>query len=290
MASDPATTTPTIVASPTPQKITLTGPQETLLATLYGRYKDAANPDPILGDKWAAQVVEKVDYDFAKTGMDVNACLSVAVRARLLDEWTSEFLAAHPSATVLHLACGLDSRCLRVPHGPGVRWIDIDLPDVVTLREKLLPVPEGDYRLIAASATDTDKWLVDIPADRPTVTVLEGLTMYLHEEDGRRLFEAIVKRFATPGGQLLFDCYGKIAIRLQNFIKPVKNTGSVLHWGLDDPNLLVQWCPGLKIVDDIQSIKMPGIEKFPLSGRIQMWLVSYLPYLRDAGRMLRYQF
>ncbi|KAH8589923.1 tetracenomycin polyketide synthesis O-methyltransferase tcmP [Bisporella sp. PMI_857] len=264
-------------------KITLTGPQETLLATLYGRSQDAASSNPILGDKWALQLVEKVDYNFAKTGIDATASASVAIRAKLLDQWTSEFLAAHPSATVLHLACGLDSRCLRVQHGPGVRWVDVDLPDVMHLRQQLVPIPEGDYHLLSASHSGR-------PVDRPTVAVFEGLTMYLREDEGRQMVKAIINRFAVTGGQLVFDCYGSIAIRLQRFMKPVKNTGSELHWGIDDPKALEAWCPGLKLVDDLRSVDMPGIGQMPLAARAQAWVVSNMPYLRDAGRMLRYQF
>ena len=278
--------TPSAETPPPPTKVTLTGPQETLLATLYGRSQDAASPQPILGDDWARRTVARIDYDFAKTGMDANACASVSVRASLLDRWTAEFLDAHPSATVLHLACGLDARCLRVTCGPAVRWVDVDLPDVVALRRELIPAPEGDYTLLAASATSVDEWIDDVPADRPTIVVLEGLTMYLREEEGRRLMEAIVKRFSAVGGQLVFDAYGTIGIRLQSFVKPVKNTGSTLHWGIDDGKVLEAWCPGLRLVDELRALEMPGIEKLPLAARMKAWVVSWLPYLRDAGRIL----
>ena len=275
---------------PAPIKITLTGAQETLLATLYGRSEDAAGPQPILGDKWARQVVDNIDYDFAKLGMDAAACVGVAVRASLLDRWTSEFLSTHPSATVLHLACGLDTRGLRVQHGTGVRWIDVDLPDVVSLRRKLIPNPEGDYTLMAASVTKIEEWIDKIPTDRPLIVVLEGLTMYLRPEEGRRLFETIVKRFSGAGGQLVFDAYGTIGIRLQSIVKPVKNTGSTLYWGIDDGKVLEEWCPGLKVVDEFRSCEMPGLQNLAFATRMQLWVMSWVPYLRDFGRMLRYQF
>jgi O-methyltransferase involved in polyketide biosynthesis len=133
--------------------------------------------------------------------------------------------------------------------GPGVRWVDIDLPDVMDLRQQLVPTPEGDYRLLSASVIDVDQWLNSIPADRPTVVVFEGLTMYLHEDEGRRMVDAIVNRFASTGGQLVFDCSGSMVIRLQRFMRPVKNTGSELHWGIDDPKALEARCSGLKLVD-----------------------------------------
>ncbi|MCO1653979.1 class I SAM-dependent methyltransferase [Pseudonocardia humida] len=268
-------------------KVTLSGPQETMLATLCGKARDARATRPILGDRWAAQVLDQVDYDLAKTGMNPTSAAGVALRSRWFDRWTAEFLAAHPRATVLHLACGLDARSLRVAHGPSVRWVDVDLPDVVALRERLLPRPDGDYALVAASVLDED-WLAEVPADRPTVAVAEGLTMYLREPDVRRLVERITGRF--PGGQLLFDVYGTIGIRLQRRVTAVRTSGSRLHWGLDDPRAPLAWHPGLRLLDDVRSVAMPGVEEFPRLGRLQMGLLARIPKLRDVGRVLRYAF
>lgn len=285
-----SSTPPATDSTPTARKVKLTGPEETLLATLYGRAQDANSPNPLLGDRWALQTTAKIDYDFASTGLTATAAASVALRARLLDTWTADFLAVHPVATVIHLGCGLDSRCERVQHGASVRWIDIDLPDTVALRRRLIPAPDGDYTLRAASATELDQWIETVPADRPTIAVFEGLSMYLEEEDAKRMLQGIVSRFALKGGQVSFDAYGSLAIRMQGWMKAVKNTGSELHWGIDDPKLLETWCPGLTLVEDLRSIDVPGISELPWSARMQASIVSHVPYLRNAGRMLRYKF
>lgn len=101
--------------------IELHGAAETLLATLYGRAIDARSPHPVLGDRTAAEVLEKIDYDFRRLGLAHSSAIGVALRARYLDRWTRDFLAEHPGATVLHLGCGLDSRVQRIDPGPGVR-------------------------------------------------------------------------------------------------------------------------------------------------------------------------
>ena len=269
------------------EKIDLTGAPETMLATLYGRALDSRAPRSVLHDDAAARAVERIDYDFGRTGMTATTAAGVSLRARQLDDWTREFLAAHPEATVLHLACGLDTRAQRLGVPPGVRWIDLDHPDVVALRERLLPTPEGDYRLVGGSVTD-DGWLESVPADRPTVAVFEGLTMYLEKEDGRRLIERITGRF--PSGQLLFDCYGTIGIRLQRLVPAVRNAGATLHWGIDDPRELEAWHEGLVLLDALRSVDMPGLELLPRAGRIQMGVLAHLPKLRDVGRILRYRF
>ncbi|MFM9372541.1 class I SAM-dependent methyltransferase [Streptomyces sp. Da 82-17] len=270
------------------EKITLTGAQETMLATLYGRALDSRSPRSVLHDDEAARAVRRIDYDFRKTGVRGTSAVGVALRARQLDDWTREFIADEPSATVLHLACGLDTRVHRVAPPPAVRWIDVDFPEVIGLRSRLLSAPEDvDYRMIGSSVTD-DAWLDDIPADRPTLAVFEGLSMYLREAEARHLIQGIVGRF--PRGRLLFDVYGTAGIRLQNWVPAVRNAGATLHWGLDDPEAVESWAPGLTLVESVRSVDVPGLDHLPASGRLGMRLLARIPVLRDIGRILRYDF
>jgi O-methyltransferase involved in polyketide biosynthesis len=46
------------------EKVRLSKEKETYLATLYGKAMDAAVENPILGDRFAADAVARIDYDF----------------------------------------------------------------------------------------------------------------------------------------------------------------------------------------------------------------------------------
>jgi O-methyltransferase involved in polyketide biosynthesis len=127
-----------------------------------------------------------------------------------------------------------------------------------------------------------------VPDDRPTVVVFEGLSMYLSKEDGRRLIERVTGRF--PSGQLLFDCYGTLGIRLQKLVPAVRNAGARLQWGIDDPRELESWHEGLRCLDALRSVDMPGLERLPPSGRLTLWVMARIPGFRDIGRILRYAF
>ncbi|WP_327589226.1 class I SAM-dependent methyltransferase [Nonomuraea sp. NBC_00507] len=116
---------------------------------------------------------------------------AVALSARFMDRWATEFLAAHPGATVLHLGCGLDTRFHRLAPPPTVRWYDVDYPEVVELRRRLFPEPPG-YTMIGSSVTELT-WLDQIPADRPVLVVADGLFYYLDPGEGRALLRAIVE-------------------------------------------------------------------------------------------------
>ncbi|MBB6549323.1 class I SAM-dependent methyltransferase [Nonomuraea rubra] len=277
------------------EKVELTTVQGTMLATLYARALDSRARHSILGDHTADEVVRRVDHDWSKTGTQAPwDAATLALRGRELDRWTGEFLIAHPGeVTVLHLACGLDTRVHRLDPPPSVRWVDVDFPDVIELRRRLLPEPGGNYRMLGASVTE-EGWLEEVPGDRPVVVVAEGLTMYLHEEEGRQLIQRICGHF--PGGELLFDCFSERLVRLAKKLSWMAMgiaPRAVLeswHWGIDDPRELEGWQDGLAFVDDLYVVDVPDLGRLPAAARIGLRLGAHLPGGRDSGRLLRYRF
>jgi len=152
------------------ENIALTSAEETMLATLYGHALDSRSRNSVLDDTIAADAVQRIDYDFRKTRVKGTSAVAIAIRAKVLDTWTCSFLADHPSATVLHLGCGLDTRVQRLSPAASVRWFDVDFPEVMELRSRLFSRPSGDYHEVGASVTDSE-WLASVPDDRPTVAV-----------------------------------------------------------------------------------------------------------------------
>lgn len=268
----------------------LSGVSETMLVTLSARADDfSKGAESLLRDRWAAEVLEKLDYKRAPTPQDFAFFALVVLRAALLDAWTAEFLAASGGhATVLHLACGLDSRVARVARGPGVRWVDVDVAEVVALRRTLLPdAAEGDYSLVAASVTE-EQWLLDVPADRPTLVVMEGLVAYLTEDEVRRLVVRVCDRF--PSGQIVFDCVGKLFVRFQAMNKPIAQTGAVLQYAIDDERDVEAWHDKLRLRDVYRIWNLPGVERIPWVLRASLWVYSLFPWTRTAGSYMRFDF
>ena len=66
---------------------------------------------------------------------------------------------------VLDLGAGLDDRLLRVDPPPTLDWYDIDYPEAIALRRRLLPEPRNAHN-IGADLTAAH-WLDDVPTDRP---------------------------------------------------------------------------------------------------------------------------
>ncbi|HUL99495.1 MAG TPA: class I SAM-dependent methyltransferase [Mycobacterium sp.] len=267
-------------------RVDLTGAPETALATLYGRALDADADRPILRDIYAKELVQRLDYDWSKTGITAKNAPSVTIRSAHFDGWARQFLAVHEDATVLHLGCGLDSRYLRLHPGPGVDWYDVDYPDVIALREQFYP-PDGSYRLTPASVTELD-WLSAVPADRPVLVLGEGLTMYLTEECGPALLRRLVERF--PSGELQFDAFNRLAIRTQVLNTPVRRAGARLHWGIDGPDEVLRDVPGVRLLAAISVFDAETFRDVPRRYRVMARVMSLVPAWKNMEQFHRYAF
>jgi O-methyltransferase involved in polyketide biosynthesis len=190
------------VTSPRADASTLTGVSETALLTLQVRATEARRADRIIDDPVAVDLVDAIDFDFAKFGSARRQ--DMALRALAFDRETKNYLREHPKATVVALAEGLQTSFYRLD-ASGVnsefRWHTVDFPPIVALRQKLLP-PSERISVSAQSALDYS-WMDQIePGDGVFVTA-EGLLMYLQPTEALALITACAKRFA--GGQMMFD-------------------------------------------------------------------------------------
>jgi O-methyltransferase involved in polyketide biosynthesis len=189
---------------------TLTGVSETTLWTLYCRAHEASRSDPLIDDPLAVQLMDQIDYDFQKfepAGIPKSIQKALrpttqhfAVRALSFDRVIQDFLHKHPHGTVVALAEGLQTTFWRI-NSPTVRWISLDLPAVISLRERLLP-PSPQITHLTASALDRS-WLQHLDSQTPTLITAEGLLMYLQREQALTLINQCAQRI--PHGAMVFD-------------------------------------------------------------------------------------
>ncbi len=269
------------------EKVRLTGAQETTLATLYGKAMESRRPGSILEDIAADKALRRIDYDFSRLKIRRSDHTSLAVRAKAYDSWVRQFLDSHPVCTVLHLGCGLDTRVYRVDPPPTVRWYDIDLPDVIELRQKLFPPRDGAQHIAASLA---DPHLLDgIAGDTPVLVIAEGLTPYLRAVDGLSLLRRITEHFAS--GEMLFDGYGRFGVWFLQRYGCVKASGAQLGWAINDPHELERAVPGLIFDAELWYTNAPGFEQhYSRLYRRFSAALYYVTPIRRLGRPLRYRF
>jgi O-methyltransferase involved in polyketide biosynthesis len=184
----------------------LTPVEQTALLTLYARALDSRWPRPILGDALADEVVGKIDYDFAGLGVLTSVVCQAALRAKMLDDRVCAFTAEHADAVVVDLGAGLNDGLDRTSPPRTVDWYSVDLPEVIALRDQVLPASPQAHS-VAVSLADP-RWPETIPADRPTMLIADGLLAFLSEDTIIALFRRITEHFRS--GELAFNDYGGV--------------------------------------------------------------------------------
>ena len=132
-------------------RISLSGVPKTMLQTLYAR-AEASRTRGAIHDEAAEALVSKLDYDFSIAKRDNAMRSGVIALTIVLDKLTKAFLASHPGAVVVNIACGLDTRCYRMTGFS--HWYNLDLPETMAVREKLLPEKNETNSQLAMSAMD----------------------------------------------------------------------------------------------------------------------------------------
>jgi O-methyltransferase involved in polyketide biosynthesis len=260
----------------------------TNLCTLYLRAYESRLEHPVLGDRAAAEAVDRIDYDFARmrrAALPWSNQFLVALRAKQLDVWAADFLRRHPDAVVLHLGCGLDTRAFRLEPAGGVQWFDVDVPQVIDLRRKLYADSDG-HRMIGSSVTDPG-WLDQVPTDGPALIVAEGLLMYLTDAEIRDLLKRLTDRFET--GELLADLLSPWGPRFSNSpLLSKASTSGITKWGTKDGHELPEWNPRLSLVE--RSVFLDPA-KIPLKlQRLLYRMVTAIPVVRNYDRLYRFRF
>jgi len=252
--------------------VRLDGVPETLLWTLYNRAREAMRFDAILRDPEAIRLYRSIEYDYERSFGKPD--ISHAMRSRIFDDALRPWLAAHPGFTVVELACGLETQFQRCDDG-RVRWICVDVPEVIELRARLLP-ENRRCLLLAGSALDLD-WLDAIDPAREVFVSAQGLFMYFEPDRVRDLLATLDRRL--PGATLMFDTIPPWFSRktLAGFDKTPHYRAPPMPWGIArdaiEPTLRT-WMPHARRID----ITPFGMQR-GLSGRL-FRLLARAPGLR----------
>lgn len=97
-------------------------------------------------------LIDQIDYDFSQAEensrslMQRFGALEVAMRQNDLAFEVRAYLKNHPCAAVVNLGCGLDNTGRAYDNG-RCKIYNLDFPDVITLRQQLLPTGEREQNI-----------------------------------------------------------------------------------------------------------------------------------------------
>ncbi len=221
----------------------LNNESKTLFIPLYGKALMSKN-NVFLHDLKAEEIINTIDYDFKKLKQSKWLSMYMSLRALILDNLCNNYLTNHKDTTVIHLGCGLDSRYLRVKNIYN-KWYDIDFKNVIDLRKQFYKENQK-YQMISSSVLDYT-WLDKIETQENILTIAEGLTMYLSENEIKELLNQISNKFKNV--TLMFDAYSKKAVKASKIKNPVKQMNANIKYGFSNPNDFLKLNNNLKYLN-----------------------------------------
>lgn len=233
-------------------KINVKGVPETMIQTLYARAKETSKENPNIKDEMAVSIVKQLDYDFSNADQDRTMSLGVIARTIVLDKMVEEYLNTHKDTIVINIACGLDTRCYRMK-GKYVRWYNLDLPETINIRKQFLKETGPIYQ-IAKSAMD-ESYRDDIQYHGENILVIiEGLTMYLSENDIKKMFSIINFKNSTVMVEVMFPFVVKHIKE-----KSVEGSHAKFTWGIKNGKELEKLLPTFSFLTEVSLVE--GMKK-----------------------------
>jgi len=267
----------------------LSGVAETLFITLYIRAMESQRPDALIKDERAEALIRQLDQESLQKTLaltDDFSRVAVILKSREFDRFAQDFLRRHPDAVVVHIGCGLDTRferiCSEQPDNDRVEWYDLDLPDVIELRRKLVGGEGARHHFLAGSVLDS-AWLeaVETHHQRPFLFLAEGVFMYFEESQVKSLVLTLSDHF--PGAELVFDAFSPFMRWGHNIRVTRTRVGAHLHWALKHGQDLERWSDGIRLLDERFPFQYPERR---MRRALQMRL---FPFLATAIGVFHYQ-
>lgn len=185
-------------------------------------------------DKKAEEIWDK--EAFPVTGKVKSKWLTyfMAMRAKVFDDWTDSMLIQNRDALVLHIGCGLDSRCIRVKENYR-KWIDADFSDVLLQRKQYFE-ETANYSMMVLDAAKADD-IMKLPDSSQVIVILEGISMYLTNNELKALLYILQEKYSTV--HLLMDVYTEFAAKASKYKNPINEVGVTKVYGIADMEQLV---------------------------------------------------
>lgn len=259
----------------------LSGVSETLVIPVYARALETERPDGIIRDQKSVEVVRRLDYDFSKFGWMWAAQIGIAIRTEIIDRLAEEFMQAHTNVIAVNLGAGLCTRYYRLGNG-DVKWFELDLPQVKTVRDRVLGESER-HRFLIYSVMDFS-WMERIKAEAAgrVLFIAEGLLMYFPETEVRALLAEMARNF--PGSEMILETIGPMLAHSSRIHPLLSKTNAQFRWGIGDLRAIEGWSPAIHLAGQYRLF-----DYYPARWRFLRWL-RRVPRLRQQMMIAHLRF
>lgn len=246
----------------------LEGVEKTMLLTLFAKAKHSQQKNHKFYDSKAIDVISKVDYDFSIAEKDKMMQLGTIARTIVLDEMVGDYIEDHPNCTIVNIASGMDTRFNRLDNGK-INWYNVDLENSAKYRLKYIEDTDR-VTTLAYSAMDSS-WAQEIIIRNDVLFIVEGLTMYLNQEDVEEIINIIDSNFDKC--TVFMEIMPPISVK-NTKEESIEDTDTKFIWGVEKGHELTKFSHNFRWVKDVNLFD--GVNVYKPHYRI----VTLLPLLR----------
>ena len=242
----------------------LEGVEKTMLLTLFAKARHSQMKNHKFYDSKAIEVVSKVDYDFSIAEKDKMMQLGTISRTIILDEMVSDYINDHPDCTIVNIASGMDTRFNRLDNG-RINWYNVDLENSANYRLKYIEDTDR-VTTLAYSAMDPG-WASQIRIRKDVLFIVEGLTMYLHENDVKDILNIIDVNFERC--TVFMEIMPPVSVK-NTKEESIEDTDTKFIWGLEKGHELTGLNHNFRWIRDVNLFD--GVNVYKPHYRIITWL------------------
>jgi methyltransferase (TIGR00027 family) len=187
---------------------------------------------------------------------------AIILRTRYFDDFLQQYSNEQSIEQIVLLAAGYDTRAYRLEWPAKTILFEIDQPAVLSHKAEILntvhATPRCDRRAIGvdlASNWSEPLLKAGFRQEIPSLWLLEGLLMYLPQQDATQLIMTITK-LAHEGSGIGFDLLNQAMLTsaaTQKRVQRLEQSGMPWQFGVDDPRAWLEpfgWISDIKTAED----------------------------------------
>lgn len=202
-------------------------------------------------DQRADEVLQRCDAVPNEPVTDAATAVNILWRTQKIKALAGEFFAHFAHVQGVNLGAGLSDYFQWLDNGQN-RWIDVDLPEVVALRQQLMPELPERAQLRSDDLRVAGWWerlgLQKENHHNPLLLISEGLLMYMKPVEVKTFFHEIGEH-APEGSELLCDFISPLGIGQGPVGASMQGQPVTFGWGAHNGQEIASLHPRLELLE-----------------------------------------
>jgi len=206
----------------------------------FYRAKESERPDAVFRDRLARRLAGERGEEIAATmPFFQQHAWTWVTRTYLFDQFVTEQVAQGVDM-VINLAAGLDARPYRMALPPSLRWVEVDLPELLAYKDEVLegekPVCELERIRVDLADVGARRELFDRLGQnaRKVLVITEGLIIYFSPDEVASLAQDLARPPSFQRWVTDVASPGLLAMLQKNLGGPLGQGGASLKFGPEE--------------------------------------------------------